>query len=217
MSKISTIDDVNRALDHLTRAHPELADAHTFVTEAKLQVPLRLRPGGFAGLSEIVISQLVSKASANAIHQRFIQHISPLTPAAFLDAGESVWKQIGLSRPKYNTLCAISTAMTDGTLRPDTLDTLPVETAEKQLTAIKGIGPWTAQVYLLFCAGHSDIFPAGDLALREAYRLIKGQDQRPSDAELSKAARQWSPWRGTAARLLWTYYAAKKQKQDAAP
>ena len=217
MSKIKTIKDVNDALVLLVDEDRDLALAHKTVCDAGLQVPLRLRPGGFAGLAQIVVSQLVSKASANAIYQRFEQHISPLTPAAYLEAGTGVWQKIGLSRPKQATFSAISTAIISGKLDLESLGQLCPEEAKAHLTAIKGIGPWTAQVYLLFCMGHSDIFPSGDLALREAARLIWSMESRPTDKELAAIARKWSPRRAVAARLLWAYYAARKNGTQAAP
>ncbi len=210
LSRIKSIEDIRDGLAFLTEQDRDLARAFQFIRTAGVEIPLRLRPGGFGGLVEIVISQLVSKASARAIHQRFEQYILPLTPKAYLDAGVETWRIIGLSRPKQTTLSAVATAIISGDLEPDRLGQLPVEEAMLQLTAIKGIGTWSAEVYLLFCLGHQDIFPAGDLALREAARLIWCLDERPSDRELKQIASKWSPWRGVAARLLWAYYATKK-------
>ncbi|MCF6321990.1 MAG: DNA-3-methyladenine glycosylase 2 family protein [Rhizobiaceae bacterium] len=217
MSRIKTIQDVDNALAQLVEDHPELARALHAVNSAGMKVPLRLRPAGFEGLSQIVISQLVSKAAANAIHQRFISHITPLTPQTYLDAGEKIWRTIGLSRPKQVTLSAISTAIINNELDLKTLGEKRVDDAISHLTAIKGIGPWTAHVYLLFCVGHSDIFPSGDLALREAARVVFSMKERPTAKELDTLARQWSPRRGVAARLLWSLYAAKKAGRDATP
>jgi len=215
--RINTIHDVNHGLAQLVENHPNLAGALRTIKSSGMKVPLRLRPGGFGGLAEIVISQLVSKASANAIHQRFVLQISPLTSQAYLDADEEVWRKIGLSRPKQVTLSAISTALINNDLKLDTLGDLSVEDAISHLTAIKGIGPWTADIYLLFCVGHTDIFPCGDLALREAARQVFSLDERPTSSELEELARQWSPWRGVAARLLWTLYAANKAGLKATP
>lgn len=88
--------------------------------------------------------------------------------------------------------------------------------AIKTLTAIKGLGPWTAEVYLLFCAGHPDIFPAGDVALQSAAAHMLGLDARPQPRELAGLAQHWSPWRGVAARLLWAYY-AQVMRRDTTP
>ena len=217
MSRIKSIDDVNKALAILTGQDPDLARALQFVSAAAIEVPLRLRPGGFGGLVEIVISQLVSKASANAIHQRFIDHIQPLTPDVYLVAGIETWQKIGLSRPKQAAITAVAEAIICGTLEPDILGEMPVEEALSQLIAIKGIGRWSAEVYLLFCLGHADIFPSGDLALREAARVIWSLDERPREADLNSIAARWSPWRGVAARLLWSFYAAQKGGRQTMP
>jgi len=217
VSRIKSIDDVNKALAVFSEQDPDLARALQFVSAAAIEVPLRLRPGGFGGLVEIVISQLVSKASANAIHQRFIDHIQPLTPDAYLAAGTETWQKIGLSRPKQAAITAVAEAINCGSLEPALLGELPVEEALLQLTSIKGIGRWSAEVYLLFCLGHADIFPSGDLALREAARLIWDMEERPADQKLKQLAQKWSPWRGVAARLLWTYYAAHKSGKQVMP
>ena len=217
MLRIKTIQDVDDALQILTARDPDLARILQYVSDAGTKVPLRLRAEGFGGLAEIVIAQLVSKASANAIYARFQQHISPMSPDTYLEAGEETWRKIGLSRPKQATFSAISTAIISGELDLARLGELPAQEAISHLSAIKGIGPWTAQVYLLFCLGHRDIFPAGDLALREAARLIWSMPQRPPEAELKIIARRWAPWRGVAARLLWTYYAVSKNAAEVIP
>ena len=188
VTRIRTIEDVNHALAQLTRSDTDLARAYQSVCDAGMEVPLRLRPGGFSGLAEIVISQLLSKSSASAIHRRFEFHISPLTPDNCLNADETTWRAIGMSRAKQTTLRAIATALNKGCLNLDCLADLSVEQAVKQLTAIKGIGPWTADVYLLFCVGHPDIFPSGDLALREAARIIWSRQERPLARRRGKAA-----------------------------
>ncbi len=217
MSRITTIDDVNKALEILVANDPALAQAHSYVNSANIEIPLRLRPAGFGGLAELVISQLVSKAAAAAIHQRFVDKISPLTPQTYLNAGEDIWREIGLSRPKQTAIHAAASAILDKSLKLDELSKMPVKQATDHLCKIKGIGPWSAQVYLLFCEGHADIFPAGDLALREAARQILKMDERPDEKMLAKHAESWSPHRGTAARLLWAFYAARKNHSDSAP
>ncbi len=217
MKQIKTIEDVNKGVQELVTRHPPLAMAFSVVRETNTQIPLRLRPAGFGALAEIVISQLVSKASANAINERMISLIRPLTPQQFIDAGESVWRKIGLSHPKQNALLAVSRAILQNELNLAAIGTMKQDHAITHLTAIKGVGPWTAQVYLLFCVGHADIFPAGDVALREAVRSIFDQPKRPTIEELEIIAHQWAPLRGVAARLLWAYYAACKGRSSNLP
>ena len=207
MHEIKTQSDIDNGLKELLTKNPDLTPAANVAGK----LPLRLQKGGFDGLSRIIIGQQVSRASADAIHSRFIEHINPLTAEQFLDAGEPAWIEIGLSRAKQKAISGLADAIVSGKLAIDDLHTLPAEDAMSQLTALKGIGPWTAEVYLLFCAGHQDIFPAGDLALQEGVRVASNLDQRPTEKELRIIAAEWSPWRGIAARLFWTYYSKLKQ------
>ncbi len=207
MHEIKTQSDIDNGLKELLAENPDLKPAANVAGK----LPLRSQKGGFDGLSRIIIGQQVSRASADAIHSRFIEHINPLTAEQFLDAGEPAWIEIGLSRAKQKAISGLADAIVSGELAIDDLHTLPAENAMSQLTALKGIGPWTAEVYLLFCAGHQDIFPAGDLALQEGVRVASNLDQRPTEKELRIIAAEWSPWRGIAARLFWTYYSKLKQ------
>ena len=107
--------------------------------------------------------------------------------------------------------------MLTGSLDPLALCRLPAEESIAAMTAIKGIGPWTAEVYLLFCAGHGDIFPAGDVALQSAAGHALGHDERPNQKALRRLVEAWQPWRGVAARLLWAYYATAMRRGDVIP
>jgi len=176
-------------------------------------VPLRAEPGGFVGLSRIVIGQLLSVQSAAAIWTRFCQVLGEVTPERYLALGEEGLAGVGLSNAKYRTIRAIANAELGRTLRYDLVAQAPIFESMKMLTAIKGIGPWTAEVYLSFCVGHPDIFPAGDLALRKIVAHHMGQDVTPSISETMKLTQKWSPYRGAAARLMWRYYAVIKSKE----
>lgn len=200
-------------LEALLLADPSL----TRIAEASGPLPLRLQEPGFAGLARIVIGQQVSTASAAAIHARFVKHISPVNPVTFLDAGEPIWIEIGLSRAKQATLGGLAQKLVSGELDLGAISHLPVDDAVSELTALKGIGPWTAEVYLLFCAGHPDIFPAGDLALREALKSAFQMDERPDDKTARSVAEKWKPYRGIAARLFWAYYRTIKEGRDGIP
>lgn len=210
---IEQLDDIRRGLDALVRADPRLA----MVIEIAGDVPLRLGTRGFEGLVEIIVSQQVSKASADAIHARLCRTISPLEPQRLLACCDDDFRAAGLSRPKQRAMLAISQSVSDGMLDLDGVARMPVEKAIAHMVAVKGIGPWTAEIYLLFCCGHPDIFPAGDLALQEAVRHAFGLDERPGDKALREIATIWSPWRGVAARLFWAYYANMRGKRDATP
>ncbi len=206
-------DDVAAGLAVLIAADRRLARVNEQVDE----VPLRLRPPGFAGLASIIVAQQVSRASAQSITERLERLIQPLDPQTYLAAGEPAWREAGLSRAKQAALAGLARAICERELDLHDIAIRPVDEAMAALTAIKGIGPWTAQVYLLFCAGHADIFPAGDLALQEAARVALDLPARPPANELAKIARTWTPHRGIAARLLWAYYAALRDGRDGMP
>jgi DNA-3-methyladenine glycosylase II len=177
--------------------------------------PLRRRPGGFAGLISIVVSQQLSTASAAAIWGRLSAAFDPFDPSAVRRARTAKLQRIGLSAPKIRTLKAVAKAAETGAVDFPALVAMNADDAHNALTAIHGIGPWTADIYLLFCLGHADAWPAGDLALQEAVRLAFALPGRPSVKEMVTLAEPWRPWRGVAARLLWAYYRAAKGREAA--
>jgi DNA-3-methyladenine glycosylase II len=174
--------------------------------------PLRRRADGFAGLASIVVSQQVSTASANAIWGRLAAAIDPFEPAVLLRARPARLARAGLSAPKIRTLKAIARAVTRDEIDLAGLVHSPADDAHRALTALHGIGPWTADIYLLFCLGHADAWPAGDLALQEAMRLMLRCRTRPTAKEMGPLAEGWRPWRGAAAYVLWAYYRALKRR-----
>lgn len=174
--------------------------------------PLRKRAPGFEGLAQIVVGQQVSTASAAAIWARCLVELAPLTAEAVAAAPEQRFRAAGLSGPKIRTLRAIAASVAAGALPLATLHEHEADKAHGLLTAVSGIGPWTADVYLLFCLGHPDAFAAGDLALQEAAREAAGLAVRPKAAELLAMAETWRPWRGVAAGLLWAYYRRLKSR-----
>lgn len=202
MKLIENQEDIQNGLKALAKLDPDLIP----IIKVTPSVPVRREQTGFPGLARIIIGQHVSTASAAAIHGRFIKHIEPITPKAYLSTHEDVLIFIGLTRAKQATLKIVSKAILSGDLDLEAINQLPAEDAILKLTNLKGIGPWTAEVYLLFCAGHPDIFAAGDLALREAVRVAFKLDERPSEKALRQIATKWSPQRGVATRLFWSYY-----------
>ncbi len=209
ISTIETITHLEQGMAALAAAHPDW-DTICAVSGCP---PLRRREGGFAGLAGIIVSQQVSVASARAIWARVEAHVTPLTPEGFLAASDETLRLAGLSRPKQRTLRAISAAIIDGTLDLEALRQCTPEEVQTRMTAVSGIGPWTADIYLLFCLGHADAFAPGDLALQEAVRIGFGLAARPSAKDLAALAENWRPWRGVAARLLWAYYAVAKTRE----
>lgn len=176
--------------------------------------PLRRRPAGFRGLARIIVGQQLSIASAAAIWDRFNASAKPMAPRTVLDMPEEALRATGLSRPKIKTLRALSTALTHGEINLAMLRTAPEDTVKSSLTAVSGIGPWTADIYLMFCLGRADAFAPGDLALQEAVRLAGLSRKRPGPEEIMMIAERWRPWRGVAARLLWVYYAHARQAKS---
>jgi DNA-3-methyladenine glycosylase II len=210
-SIIATDADVQAGLAALRRIDPRLT-----ATIARCDaVPLRRRAGGFGGLANIVISQQVSVASARAIFARFEARFAPYDTALIRHATDEDLRSCGLSAPKMRTLRAVAAAIDDRALVPAALPEMTADDAHAALTRISGIGPWTADIYLMFCIGHGDAFAAGDLALQEAARLILALPARPDARALAAIAESWRPWRAVAARLLWRYYAIAKQREGA--
>ena len=200
---------LKRGLDELARADPVMRG---LAAEGIVPV-LRKRPPGFEGLAWIVVGQQVSTASAAAIWGRLRQILEPVAPDAFLRLSDEDLRAAGLSAGKVRTIRTAAREILDGRLPLDTLHELPADEAHGLLTAVKGIGPWTADIYLLFCLGHPDAFPSGDLAVQEAARLAYGLDARPDAKTLTALAERWRPWRGVAAKVLWAYYRTAKARE----
>jgi DNA-3-methyladenine glycosylase II len=212
MQRIATLDDIRTALAALCRADPRLERVRALAGE----VPLRRAAPGFVSLASIVVSQQVSRASADAIFGRLTRLVDPLTPDALLAADDSLFRQAGLSGAKQRALLAVAAAVRDG-LDLDHLCGLEAAEAIGVMTAVPGIGPWTAECYLLFSAGHPDVFPARDVALQTAVGHALGIEPRPGEKALVKIAESWAPFRGAASRLFWAYYRQIRGKEGAPP
>jgi DNA-3-methyladenine glycosylase II len=206
---IHTEADLDAALAALAAADSRFAG----LLVAAGRPPLRRREGGFAGLAAIIVSQQLSTASAAAIWGRLSAAFNPLDPAAILRARPARLARLGLSAPKIRTLKAIARAVDGGQLALAALADGPADDAHAALTAIHGIGPWTADIYLLACLGHADAWPAGDLALQEAARVAFALPLRPNAKEMVALAESWRPWRAVAARILWSYYRTATAKR----
>ncbi|HMN71993.1 MAG TPA: DNA-3-methyladenine glycosylase 2 family protein [Rhodoblastus sp.] len=192
-----------------------LRERDAAVVGAMLEVaghpPLRRREPGFAGLAWIVVGQQVSTASANAIYARLNAAFPKLEARALGAADDAALRGCGLSAPKMKTLRAIAHALESKSLDLDALAAMTAEDAHAALCAVHGVGPWTADIFLLFCLGHPDAWPAGDLALQEAARIALNLRTRPDTKKLEKIGERWRPLRGVAARLLWSYYRVVKE------
>jgi DNA-3-methyladenine glycosylase II len=208
---IHTEADLDAALTGLVAADPRFAP----ILAQAGRPPLRRREGGFAGLAAIICSQQLSVASAAAIWGRLALLSDPFDHAVVLRARRDKLVRVGLSAPKIRTLKAIAKAIDAGDIDLAALADMPADAAHQALTQLHGIGPWTADIYLLSCLGHADAWPGGDLALQEAARLAFGLKVRPTTKEMGPLAEVWRPWRAVAARLLWTYYRAVKGREGA--
>jgi DNA-3-methyladenine glycosylase II len=209
---IATDDDVREGVRALRRKCAIMRHVH----DTAGHPPLRRRPAGFEGLARIIVGQQVSVASANAIWTRTAEACRPFEPGVVLALTDPQLAGAGLSRPKIRTLRAIADACTNG-LDLAGLDGASEEQVHAALTEVVGIGPWTADVYIMFCLGRADGWAPGDLALQIAAQRAMGLDERPGADALKEIGERWRPWRGVAARLLWAYYAALKQQGSAVP
>ena len=209
---IRTLKDVKRGLNVLK----ELDSNLTSLIDQAGEVPLRLRPAGLDSLCEIVVSQQLSVASADAIWSRLTKLVDPFNLNKLAEISDKRIGATGISRPKIKTIRSIAAAMENG-LDLEALTTMESTDAHSELCKIWGIGRWSADIYLLFCAGHPDIFPSGDVALQHAVTQGLNLPQRPSVEDLDEIATAWSPWRGVAARLFWSYYRTLKKGKETMP
>ena len=174
---------------------------------------LRQREPGFAGLAAIVCGQQLSTASAAAIWARVSAAFNPFDHDSLRKARAERLGRLGLSAAKIKTLKSIARELAAERLNLDVLANEDADTAHNTLTALHGIGPWTADVYLLFCLGHGDAWPAGDLAVQEAVKIGLGLKTRPTPKEMAPLAEPWRPLRGAAAHLWWSYYRLLKKRE----
>lgn len=198
---LESADDMRAGVRALRRLCPVMRRVHATIGEPVL----RRYPPGFEGLARVVVGQQLSIASAAAIWQRTARAIEPFDAETFLAADDATLRAAGLSQGKVKTLRAVAGAVRDGTLSLD--ERVPDEELRLALLAVSGIGPWTADIYSMFCLGRADGFAAGDLALQIAVERAFDMDARPNAAALAELAERWRPWRGVAAHLLWAFYA----------
>jgi DNA-3-methyladenine glycosylase II len=171
-------------------------------------LPLRLKPEGFAELLSAIVSQQVSVASANAIWGK-LQSAGMISAQAVSGVDEAALRDLGLSRQKARYAHALASADIDY----DALRQMAATAVIKTLTAVPGIGAWTAEIYAMFSLGRADVFAPGDLALQEAARVIFDLPERPKEKDLRVMSEQWMPWRSVAARIMWAYYKHHKQRE----
>jgi DNA-3-methyladenine glycosylase II len=211
---LHTQDDLSRALGALTERDPRLKPLLALTG----MPALRRREPGFAGLASTICGQQLSTSAAAAIWSRVTAAFDPFDHDRIRRARAARLGRLGLSAAKIKTLKAIAAEIGKGRLDLAALGETPADDAHAALTALHGIGPWTADIYLLFCLGHGDAWPAGDLAIQEAIKIAFGLRTRPTVKQTAALGEIWRPWRGAAAHLLWAYYKiAKAPGFEAAP
>ncbi|MET0278332.1 MAG: DNA-3-methyladenine glycosylase 2 family protein [Pseudorhodoplanes sp.] len=203
--------DLADAMTQLVVADPRLAP----VLDKAGHPDLRRGEPGFPGLARIICGQQLSTASARAIWGRLQGAFDPFEPEALRRARPDKLGRLGLSAAKIKSIKAIAASITKGELDLDAVAQSEADIAHQALVAMHGIGPWTADIYLLFCLGHADAWPAGDLALQEAARIAFALKARPTYKEMVALAEVWRPYRGVAAHLLWAYYHVVKRRDGA--
>lgn len=172
--------------------------------------PMWARRPGFPTLLRIVLEQQVSLVSARAMFERLRSNIEPFTAVGFINAGEAYLRSLGVTRQKAHYCVQVAEAFTNDHFAQ--IGRLNDEDAHARLLSIKGVGPWTANIYLLMALRRPDIWPDGDIALASALGRLRKMKIRPSFVELAKIAERWRPYRSVAARMLWQYYLAERTR-----
>lgn len=212
---IITALDVTDAAQ-LTRAVRELSKTCAVIKAAHAYVGVpewRVRVGGYAGLARIIAFQQLSTKAAGTIWGRVETLVGKVTPRSILEADETALRACGMSRPKISHIRSIATAIEDRSLNLRRVARASDDAAREELVAVKGIGPWTADVYLMFALGRWDVFPHADIGLSEAYRMITGERKRHSPKKFLRTGERWRPYRGVAAHMLWSYINAARDAQ----
>jgi DNA-3-methyladenine glycosylase II len=205
---LKTAADISAAVVALRNQCPTMRRLHDLVGDP----PLRRQRAGFEGLAGIVVAQQLSAASANAIWRRTAEVVRPFRPEVLAALSDEALRGAGLSRPKIRTLRALSEAATSGALDFRRLHRASEAQLREALTAVSGIGPWTADIYVMFCLRRPDAFAPGDLALQLSAQSAFSLKSRPGPDEIEALAERWRPWRSVAALILWSYYAHERRR-----
>ena len=175
-------------------------------------VGFKMREAGFASLLKIIVEQQLSTASAWAIWGRLVEDVDDPTPDYILSLSDAKLRKVGLSAPKMRYCRALADDVACGRLDLKKLARLSDAQAMEQLQSVCGIGRWTAEIYLLFCLGRPDVWPAGDIAVQSALQMVHGLEDRPGQDQMDELAEPWRPLRGVAALILWNYYRYVKRR-----
>jgi len=211
MTSRLTAETFNKALTILAKRDPDLGK----IIAGFGDPPIWHRPGGYRTLVLLILEQQVSLASARAAFDRLTAAAGKLTPERALELGDQDFRGAGVSRQKTRYIRHLSECILDKSLRIGRLPHLDDAAVCDHLTQVKGIGAWTADVYLLMSLQRPDVWPVGDIALQAAAHEIKGLDARPGPEELTAIGEQWRPWRSVAARILWHHYLSTPRSRTA--
>lgn len=201
-----------QAIEHLAHLDSDLAN----IAAELGPPPLWERPQGFPTLIHIILEQQVSLSSARAAFNKLLAAAHPLTPERFLLLDDEELKSIGFSRQKTSYGRGLAEAIVRRDLNLAALNSMDDDAVRSELTKLKGIGRWTADIYLLMALLRPDVWPRGDLALALAVQHVKKLSRRPTEDELSMMSRAWQPWRSVAARLFWHHYLSGRSKTQRA-
>lgn len=201
-----TIETLEEGVAFLNGVDPDLARIHATLGSP----PLWAREPGFPTLIHIILEQQVSLASAKAAFMKLQEAAGMITPEIFLRYNDDELKRFGFSRQKTSYCRGLAQSILKNEIDLGALDTLDDLSVSSALLKLKGIGPWTADIYLLMVLLRPDSWPSGDLALAVAVQELKGLPSRPTPEELERIALPWKPWRAVAARLLWYFYLNKR-------
>jgi DNA-3-methyladenine glycosylase II len=197
-----TVPRIRAAAEHLGARDGDLRA----LLRAQGPPPLWGRPPGFETLVKIILEQQVSLASADAIFRRLRARIVPFAPGRLAAFGETGLRSHGVTRQKAAYCVHLASALLEGRLDLDAVGRMHDTDAAEALTRLKGIGPWTAQIYLLMALRRPDVWPSGDLALVRTIRSVKRLRSSPTTARMMTIAEAWRPYRAVAARMLWQHY-----------
>jgi len=209
-----------------TRAHLDEALAALLAADSRLHgiaeragaLPFpKRREEGFEALMSIITNQQLSGAAADTIFARLKKAIVPFTPEQLLATSAEALRACGLSAPKQKHMKTIAAAIMDGSLDLRRVRKMHDDEAREHLTAVKGIGPWTADIYLMSSLGRADIWPVGDVGLQAAIARALKLRRRPNEKQMEKLSKNWRPWRTVAARMFWIHEdSIREEKRKAA-
>ena len=211
--KIATKNDIKKFTGHLVKQCEYMNDIYQKVGLP----PLRKGNKGFGGLLRIIVGQQLSIASANAIWEKTQMAVPSPTAHKIQALTDAQLRQCGISRPKIKTIRALCSTITSKKLIFSRLQDMDEQLIHKNLTAIHGVGPWTADIYMMFCMGRVNAWAPGDLALQYAIQSIFKLDKKPDISQTLEYAERWKPYRSIAARLLWAYYSDEKENKKVIP